>query len=129
MSMFGFLKEWGSGAARINNSDRIIENLVGVNPKSYHPDIYKGILQEALNYESSEISDEKLNAVEFSAIRMGLFALIAENAEDYEVVKIYAKALGRLSRTCSNEISSKVRVKILKFTDDLSFGDYFFDEN
>lgn len=129
MSVFSFLKEWGSGAARINDSDRIIENLVGTNPKSYHPDIYKGILQETLNYEILEISGDKLNVVEFSAIRMGLFALIAENAEDFKVVKIYAKALGRLSRTCSNEIRSKVNLKILKFTDDLSYGDYFFDEN
>jgi hypothetical protein len=56
MSLFEFFKNWGSNAVRINNSDKMIETLIGINPKSYHPDIYKGILQEILNYEKAELA-------------------------------------------------------------------------
>ena len=126
MSLFGFFKNWGSDAARINNSDKMIETLVGINPKSYHPDIYKGVLQETLNYEKEELAGKKLNLPEFSAIRIGFFSLIAENAEDFEVVQIYVDALGRLSRACINEIGWQVSMQLVEFKHELSCKDSFY---
>lgn len=129
MSIFGFVKEWGAGAARINNSDKMITSLVGANPKSYHPDIYKGILQEVINFENSEIRGEKLNVTEFTAIRMCFFSLIAENAEDYGVVQTYVDAIGRLSRACKSEIRPIINNQIIDLTSNLSCRDSFVNQN
>lgn len=125
MSLFGFLSDWGKSASRINDSDKIIESLIGTNPKSYHPDIYKTIIRETLDYERVELSGTPMTLAEFSAFRIGLFSQIAENAEDYKMVQTCADALGRVCRSCANEIGWKVNLQLAEFSRNLSYQDSF----
>jgi hypothetical protein len=111
MSIIGFLKEWGGAATLLNSSDRMIANLVGENPKGYHPKVYRGVIDAAKDFEQEELNKgrQNLNVYEFSALRIALMASIAENAEDFIKAQNYVDALGKIRRTCNEEIRLYIR--------------------
>ena len=53
MSLFSFFKEWRSGVSQLLDSDRMMENLSGVNPKAYHPDVYRGGVEYAQKFQAA----------------------------------------------------------------------------
>lgn len=110
MSMFSILGDWVGDIKQINDSDRMMTNLIGVNPKGYHPQVYKFSLQIAKEIQDKHVrlGGRPLTTAEFSTIRIAGFAAIANNAEDWKLAQRCVDTVGRLRRSCKNEIRPEI---------------------
>lgn len=99
-----------SGAAKVikrqNDSDRMIKNLAGINPKDYHPDVYNRLDQVTEQIENRKIAvgGGQLNLAEFSLLRLGCLAAMSNKAEDFGSAQKFINAVGRLKRSAEEEI-------------------------
>ncbi len=114
MGLFSGLSKAAAFIRRQTESDRLIENMTGTNPKGYHPDIYKRLDQAAEYVEQKQIAKggDKLNRAEFSIVRMALLAAIADKAEDHATAQKYINAVAKLKRTAGDELSSCVLIAV-----------------
>ncbi len=110
MGMLSFVKEWGTGFSQVTESDRIMTNLTGVNPKGYHPKIYRGGIEAAQSENKRWIaaSGAPLTSHEFAVIRLAFLAMVANNGEDFNLAQKCVDAIGRLLRTSADEIRRSV---------------------
>lgn len=125
MSMFSFVKDWGNNLSQLSDSDRMVSNLVGVSPKSYHPQVYQGVIKFAqdIQEEFTATGNAPLSVAEFSVVRMAFMAGIADKSEDYGTAQKYVDAVGRLRRSCPLDIRMKVGWKIDDICGDLHVKD------
>jgi hypothetical protein len=105
MSLFTFIKEWGSNLNQVAESDRIFTHLTGINLKGYHPTIYRSGIDIAQEFQDKTVGagGNPLTSHEFAIIRIAVIAAVADSAEDFSVAQKCIDAIGRLKRTCPNE--------------------------
>ena len=125
MGLFSFAKEWGSNLSQLSNSDRMMTNLVGISPKSYHPNVYRGAINYAqeLQEKVTKAFEEPLTVVEYTYARMALMAAVSDNAEDFTALQKYVDAIGRLKRSCGHEIRLGIRLDLDEIVEKLRAKD------
>jgi len=125
MSIFSFIKGWGNNLSQLSDSDRMVSNLVGINPKNYHPKVYQSVIRFAqdIQEEFTRSGKAPLSVAEFSIVRIAFMAGIADKSEDYSAAQKYVDAIGRLRRSCPNDIRMDVGWKIDDICNELHVQD------
>lgn len=106
MGLLSFAREWNSNWSQLNDSDRMITKIVGINPKGYHPTVYRGAIDFAKDTEEkyTKVGGPTFCAAELAATRIAFMAGIANNAEDFASAQKYVNAYGQIKRSCFKDI-------------------------
>lgn len=109
MGLFSYLSVWGGERGKINDSDKSIHVLTGINPKHLHPELYKNNI--TLPHEvtqglvpNDDYGRPDLTPDEITALRLAMLLLIYDKHEEYPLAQKCADGLGRLMRTRSHAI-------------------------
>ena len=124
MGLFSFVKEWSGQAGKINESDKAIEFLTGLNPKHLHPELYKNNLKFPAEAASGLVPDTDygtpdLTSDETTALRLAMLLTVYDKHEEFSSAQRFADGLGRLLRTRGAQIRSEI-VEVIN--EDVCYG-------
>lgn len=114
------LKDWGSAISQLQDSDRMMKNLSEVNPKAYHPDVYRGGVEYAQKYQAD---GALLTVEEFSLLRLVFFAVISNNQEDFTNAQKYVDVVGRVRRIYKTKIRQTLDWEVSSICNNLKVVD------
>lgn len=102
--------QWSDAAATQNSADDIVEHLSGINPKHFHPEIYKAVAQAAHEqYERyRQTSTNPLTHEEVAMVKLIAFYILSRDAGQDDK----RAAFGNAIRSLRKEAGSRLRAEL-----------------
>src|SRR6267143_1252993 len=104
-----FGAQWGGATSAMYTSDTVIKNMTGIDPKRFHPDIYKNITR-AINdkYQFYFRLEMPLTDEEVTMLKLTYFCELAAHAEDEDTRRKFGDAIAKLRRIAGGRIQAEI---------------------